>query len=76
MPLNLGTGTNESRVVFLNRAAVEIYERGPFVKITPQTGTGTLQSNLVVYGYVAIAAVQPKLISVVSSTGMIVQAGY
>ena len=75
VPVNLGGGTNESRYIMLNRRGFDIYETQPVFKIADQTSIGTLQYQFVLYGYYGVVSRQPKMISVVSGTGMIVQSG-
>lgn len=76
VPVNLGGGTNESRVILLNRRGLDVWESTPVFKIADQTSIATLQYQFVLYGYYAITSRQAKMISVVAGTGMIVQAGF
>lgn len=77
LPVNLGAGTNESRIVFANRRTLVTYEGVPRFKVADQTSIANLQYQFVLYGYYAVAFPrQPKMISVVAGTGLIVQSGY
>jgi HK97 family phage major capsid protein len=76
MPVTLGAGTNESRIVLVSRLGFELYEGPPFLKITEQTGASTLQATLMCYGYYAAVSRQPKALTIISGTGCIVQAGW
>lgn len=76
VPVNLGGGTNESRLIALNRRGFDAWESTPVFKIADQTSIATLQYQFVLYGYYAVASRQPKMVSVVAGTGMIVQAGF
>ena len=76
IPTNLGAGTNESRLVLVNRRGFDIWESQPVFKIADQTSLANLQYQFVLYGYYAVASRQPKMVSVVAGTGMIVQSGF
>jgi HK97 family phage major capsid protein len=77
IPVNLGGGTNESRMIVCNRQTLYLYESAPMFKVADQTNIANLQYQFVLYGYYAVAFPrQPKMISVVSGTGMIVQSGF
>jgi len=75
VPVNLGAGTNQSPVILMNRRGIDIWESGPVFKVADQTSIATLQYNLVLYEYYAIMSRQPKMLSVINGTGVIVQAG-
>ena len=77
MPVNLGAGTNESRVGLFNRRTLYLYEGVPRFKVADQTSIANLQYQFVLYGYYGVAfGRQPKMVSVISGTGLIVQAGF
>lgn len=77
IPVNLGAGTNESRIIMANRETMYIWEGVPKFKVADQTNIANLQYQFVMYGYyAAIFGRQPKACSVISGTGMIVQAGF
>lgn len=76
MPTNLGAGTNESRLVFLNRRGFDFWESAPRFKVADQTSIANLQYQFVMYQYYATTSRQAKMISIVSGTGMIPVAGF
>jgi hypothetical protein len=77
VPVNLGAGTNESRIGLFNRETLYTWEGVPRFKVADQTNIANLQYQFVMYGYYANAfARQPKMISVLSGTGLIVAAGF
>jgi hypothetical protein len=77
LPDNLGAGS-ESRVVVANFSDIYLFEESngaPTQMRFEAPAAQNLQILLVAYGYSALAAGrQPKAISVVSGTGMIVPA--
>lgn len=75
IPTTLGAGA-ESRLVVMNRMGYDVFESTVGIKLADQTGASTLQSQLVAWGYWAGVSRQPKAISVISGTGLTVQAGY
>jgi hypothetical protein len=76
MPTNLGGGTNESRLVFLNRRGFDFWESPPRFKVADQTSIANLQYQFVMYGFYATTSRQAKMISIVSGTGMIPVSGF
>lgn len=76
VPVNLGGGTNQSPYIQVARRGFDIWESTPVFKIADQTSIANLQYQFVLYGYYAVASRQPKMISVVNGTGMIVQSGF
>lgn len=77
VPVNLGGTTTESRFCALSRRTLVTYEGIPRFKAADQTNIANLQWQFVMWGYYAAAFPrQPKAISVISGTGMIVQAGF
>jgi HK97 family phage major capsid protein len=76
MPTNLGGGTNESRLVFLNRRGFDFWESPPRFKVADQTSIANLQYQFVMYGFYATTSRQAKMISIVSGTGFIPVTGF
>jgi HK97 family phage major capsid protein len=77
VPVNLGGGTNEARIVLANKRTLVTFEGVPRFKVADQTSITTLQYQFVLYGYYGAAFPrQPKMISVVSGTGLVVQSGF
>ena len=77
MPSNLGAGTNETRVLVADFRDAILFEDGsaPAQLRFEDVLSATLQVRLVAYGYSGFAGGrQPKAISVVSGTGLIVPA--
>lgn len=75
-PVNLGAGTNEAWMAMVNRRGLDIWESTPSFKIADQTSIATLQIQFVLWGYYAIMSRQPKLLTQVKGTGLIVQSGF
>jgi len=76
MPTNLGGGTNESRLVYVNRRGFDFWESPPRFKVADQTSIANLQYQFVMYGYYATTSRQAKMISIVSGTGLIPVSGF
>jgi hypothetical protein len=76
IPTNLGAGTNESRIVVLNRAGFDVYETPPVFKVADQSGPSTLQTSIICIAYWCVVPRQPKMISVISGSGCIPTSGY
>jgi len=77
MPTNLGAGTNEARLVVLNRMGFDVWESPPYFKVADNSTLATnLQNQLEAVIYWTCASRQPTLVSVVSGTGMIPPAAY
>lgn len=76
MPVNLGAGTNESRIALLNRQGYDVYESSPYMKVADQASATVGQGQLVAYSYMAQASRNPKLISSVVGSGLIPLAGF
>jgi hypothetical protein len=76
MPTNLGAGTNESRLVFLNRRGFDFWESAPRFKVADQTSIANLQYQFVMYGFYAVTSRQSKMISIISGTGLIPVSGF
>lgn len=75
MPTNLGTGTNETRIVvadFRDSFLFEDPNASPAQLRFDSVGSSVLAVRLIAYGYSAFtAARQPKAVSVISGTGLI-----
>ncbi|MFF2331851.1 MULTISPECIES: phage major capsid protein [unclassified Streptomyces] len=78
IPNNLGAGTNETRIIaadFRDLILMEDNSAAPVQLRFDDVLSGTLQVRLLAYGYSAFAAGrQPKAISVIGGTGLIVPA--
>lgn len=73
IPTNLGSGTNEDRVIAGVRSDLWLFEEdgGPRVRILDQTNGHALQLVVQVYGYVAFTGERyAKSIGIVSGTGL------
>ena len=72
IPINLGAGTNEDRIIVLNSADVILFEGSPRAEAFRETKADQLSVLLRFYNYYALhAARYPKAISVVAGTGLI-----
>ncbi len=72
MPINLGAGTNEDRVVATLSTDHVLFEGALRTRALPEVLSGTLTVRLQVYGYVAFTAARyPGATSVISGTGLI-----
>jgi HK97 family phage major capsid protein len=76
VPTNLGGGTNEARMVVLNRMGFDFWESAPRFRVADQTSIANLQYQFVMYGYYACTSRQSKMISVISGTGLIPVSGF
>lgn len=78
IPNNLGAGTNETRIIaadFRDLILMEDNAAAPVQLRFDDVLSGTLQVRLLAYGYSAFAAGrQPKAISVIGGTGLVVPA--
>ncbi|MFF4270146.1 phage major capsid protein [Streptomyces sp. NPDC001536] len=78
IPNNLGAGTNETRIIaadFRDLILMEDESAAPVQLRFDDVQSGTLQVRLLAYGYSSFAAGrQPKAISVIGGTGLIVPA--
>ena len=76
MPTNLGTGTNETRIIVADmRDTLLLEDAAPVQARFDQPGSANLLIRLTVYGYSAFtAARQPKAVSVIGGTGLITPA--
>lgn len=72
MPTNLGTGTDEDRVIGLRSDDVILYEGVPRAEAFREPHADQLSVLLRVYNYVALHSERyPKAISVISGTGLV-----
>ncbi|WP_442803326.1 phage major capsid protein [Streptomyces pseudogriseolus] len=78
IPSNLGTGTNETRIIvadFRDLILMEDESAAPVQLRFDEVLSASLQVRLLAYGYSAFAAGrQPKAVSVIAGTGLIVPA--
>lgn len=72
MPINLGAGTNEDRVIATLSTDHVLFEGGLRTRALPEVLSGTLTVRLQVYAYVAFTAERyPGGTSIISGTGLI-----
>lgn len=72
IPTNLGSGTNEDRVLVLRATDCVLYESAIRTRVLPDVGSGTLTVRLQVYGYLAFTSErQSKSVGIVSGTGLV-----
>lgn len=72
MPTNLGTGTNEDRVLVVRSADSILYEGTPKSEVFRETKADQLSVLLRFYNYAALHASRlPKSLAVISGTGLI-----
>lgn len=77
LPSNLGTGTNESRVIVARFPDLYLWEGSMRTRVLQEVLSGTLQVRFQVYNYVAFMGNRrPEAISVISGTGVIPPTGY
>jgi len=73
IPTNLGSGTNEDRVVIVRRDELYVYEdpNGPYLETFRDVGSGNMTVRFRLHNYWAqLNARRPKAISVISGTGL------
>lgn len=71
VPINLGGGTNEDRIIVARFADMWLFESTVRTRALPEVLSGNLGVRLQVYGYVAFTAERyPSGISVISGTGL------
>lgn len=71
IPTNLGTGTNEDRILVGRFSDAMLFEGVPRMRVLPEVGSGTLTVRIQVYNYVAFAPGRfPAGISIVAGTGL------
>jgi hypothetical protein len=71
IPKNLGTGTNQDRIVVLRADDVELFESAPRLEVMPQQFGTTLQVLVRYYSYAALIVRNPKGLAVLSGTGLV-----
>lgn len=72
IPINLGGGTNEDRIIIVRSSDVILYEGTPRAEASIYPGFANLSVNLRFYNYAALHASRyPKSISVISGTGLV-----
>ncbi|HRD60457.1 MAG TPA: phage major capsid protein [Nocardioides sp.] len=72
IPTNLGSGTNEDRILVMKADENYLYESSVRTRVLPEVGSGTLTVRLQVYGYIAFTAERrPAATSVISGTGLV-----
>lgn len=70
IPINLGAGTNEDRIIVLKRDDHVLFEGVPRAEAFRETKADTLSVLLRVYNYVAELTRYPKGITVIAGTGL------
>lgn len=71
VPTNLGTSTNEDKILIIRRTDPILYEGGLNTRVLPDVLSGNLQVRLQVYRYMAFTAERyPQSISVLQGTGL------
>jgi HK97 family phage major capsid protein len=72
VPINLGAGSNEDRIIIARTEDWYLFEGQPKMRVLPEIFSGTLQVRLQVYGYVAFTPGRyPKATAVISGTGLV-----
>ncbi|MFF0469336.1 phage major capsid protein [Micromonospora zamorensis] len=72
IPVNLGAGTNEDRIIILRSSDVVLYEGTPRAETFRETYAQNLSVMLRFYNYAAVHASRlPKSISVIAGTGLV-----
>jgi HK97 family phage major capsid protein len=71
VPVNLGTGTNEDRIIFLRASDSTLYSSAPRAEVFRETKSKEAQVVFRLYSYLALMSARaPKSISVISGTGL------
>jgi HK97 family phage major capsid protein len=71
IPINLGAGTNEDRIIIARTDDVILYEGTPRAEASIHPGFANLSVNLRFFNYAALHASRlPKAISVIAGTGL------
>ena len=75
IPVNLGAGTNEDRVIF-DRPSEQYLFEGPIrTRVLPEVGSGNLTVRLQLYSYAAfIPDRRVESVSIVAGTGLVTPA--
>jgi HK97 family phage major capsid protein len=72
IPTNLGSGTNEDRILVMKADENYLYESSIRTRVLPEVGSGTLTVRLQVYGYLAFTAERrPLATSIIAGTGLV-----
>lgn len=71
VPINLGTGSNEGRAIFVVADDLQIYSQDVSFKIADEVLESSLQIIALVYGYAAAQYSRPEGVGVLSGTGLI-----
>ena len=75
-PINLGAGTNETRIILGRWADSYLYEGEMRTRVLPDVLSGNLTVRLQAYKYAAVAHRFPASYCVISGTGLIMPAGF
>ncbi|HMV66915.1 MAG TPA: phage major capsid protein, partial [Myxococcota bacterium] len=71
IPVNLGTGTNEDRIITMRAPDVTLYESAPRAELFRETKAKEAQVVFRLYSYLALMSARaPKAISVIAGTGL------
>jgi HK97 family phage major capsid protein len=77
IPANLGTGTNEDRILALRTSDLFLWEGSMRTRAMQEVLSGTLQVRFQVYNYAAFMPDRrPETISVISGTGLVAPTGF
>lgn len=76
VPVNLGAGTNETRIIVGRFSDSMLFESELRTRVLPDVGSGTLTVRLQAYRYAAVAHRFPASYAVISGTGMVLAANY
>jgi HK97 family phage major capsid protein len=72
IPINLGAGTNEDRIIIVRSGDIRFYEGSPKSEAFRETAAKNLSVVLRFYNYAALHASRlPKAITVISGTGLV-----
>jgi HK97 family phage major capsid protein len=73
IPTNLGTNTNEDRIIITKRTDALLFESGaPTIRVMSEVLSGTLQVRILAFGYFAFTfARYPKATSIISGAALV-----
>lgn len=71
IPKNLGTGTNQDRIVVLRQDDVELFESAPRLEVLPQVYGANLQVLVRYFSYAALIVRNAKEIAIIGGTGLV-----
>lgn len=71
MPINLGAGTNEDRILNVASTYAVLFSRPPTISVLSEVLSGSLSVRFQAHQYVALVVRKPQAIGVVSSTGLV-----